>query len=88
MYSVDTTPSIDRKLKKLAKRDRKQYEAVFKKTAEILENPQHYKNLRPPLEAWKRVHIGNFVLTFSVDEKTKTVTLEDYDHHDRIYKSR
>jgi len=27
----------------------------------------------------------HFVLTFSVDEKTKTVIFEDYEHHDNIY---
>jgi hypothetical protein len=26
------------------------------------------------------------VLLFSVDEESKSVTLEDYDHHDNIYK--
>lgn len=36
---------------------------------------------------WKRVRVDkHFVLTFSVDEDSKTVTLEDYDHHDNIYK--
>jgi len=37
---------------------------------------------------WKRhVHImGSFVLVYSVDEARKTVVLEDYDHHDKIYR--
>ena len=36
---------------------------------------------------WKRVHIDkHFVLIFSVDEENKIVALEDYDHHDKIYK--
>lgn len=35
-----------------------------------------------------RVHIAeHFVLTFSVNEQTKTVVLEDYDHHDKSYNS-
>lgn len=34
----------------------------------------------------KRVHIDkHFVLVFSIDKESKTVTLEDYDHHDNIY---
>ncbi len=58
----------------------------MKKVAEIVTNPQHYKNLRSPLNHLKRVHVdSNFVLTFSVDELTKKITLEDYDHHDNIY---
>ena len=54
---------------------------------EIVEDPHRYKNLRVPLNNWKRVHIDrHFILTFSIDEKTKTVILEDYEHHDKIYK--
>jgi len=35
----------------------------------------------------KRVHIDkSFVLVFSVDESNKKVIIEEYDHHDRIYK--
>jgi mRNA-degrading endonuclease RelE of RelBE toxin-antitoxin system len=32
-----------------------------------------------------RVHIGSFVLSFSIDEETQTVTLEDFEHHDNAY---
>ena len=86
MYSLSIRPSLDEKLRKLVKRNRKAYEIVMKKTREILFDPQHYKNLHPPLQNLKRVHIDkNFVLTFSVDESTKTVVLEDFDHHDKIY---
>ncbi len=59
----------------------------MKKADEIVQNPQHYKNLRAPLQNLKRVHIDkSFVLTFSIDERTKIVILEDYDHHDNIYR--
>jgi len=62
-------------------------EIIGKKVKEIIQNPHRYKNLRSPLNGWKRVHIDkHFVLAFSVNENTKTVTLEDYDHHDNIYK--
>jgi YafQ family addiction module toxin component len=87
MYQLAVKPDADRIFAKLAKKNPKQLEIIYKKIDEILENPQHYKNLRRPLQNWKRVHIdGPFVLTFSVNENTKTVTIEDYDHHDRIYK--
>ena len=59
---------------------------IEKKVEEIIQNPHHYKNLRAPLQHWKRVHIDrSFVLVFSVDETTKTIIFEDYDHHDNIY---
>ena len=68
-------------------RDPKQAESIAKKSEEIVIDPNRYKNLRYPLNNWKRVHIDrHFVLTFSIDEETKTVILEDYDHHDKIYK--
>ena len=87
MYSIDIRPSLKRKLKKLAKKNPKQAEIIARKSEEIVVNPHRYKNLHSPLEEWKRVHIEkHFVLTFSIDEKTKTVILEDFDHHDNIYK--
>ena len=86
-YSLFVRPELDKKLNKLIKKNRKQYEIIMEKTAEIILNPQHYKNLRAPLQHLKEVHIDkHFVLTFSVDENTKTVTLEDFDHHTKIFK--
>jgi YafQ family addiction module toxin component len=87
MYSLKIKPDLEKTLKKLAKKNRKQVEIILKKTDEILEDPHRYKNLRTPLNDWKRVHVDkHFVLIFSVDEESKSVTLEDYDHHDNIYK--
>jgi len=86
MYVLQISPDLDKVFSKLVKRNRKQYEIIMKKVEEILHNPQHYKNLRAPLQHLKRVHIDkHFVLVFSVDENTKIITLEDYDHHDNIY---
>lgn len=60
---------------------------IRKKVAWLRQNPHACKNLRRPLQRWKRVHIdGSFVLCFSVDDEEKTITLEDFDHHDRIYR--
>ena len=87
MYSIDIRPSLSKKLVKLSKKNPKQAEIIAKKTEEIVFNPHRYKNLRPPLQHWKRVHIDkHFVLTFSIDEDTKTLILEDFDRHDNIYK--
>lgn len=87
MYSIAVKPELDRTLAKMAKKNRGLYEAILKKVEEIIQDPHRYKNLRTPLQHWKRVHIGkHFVLTFSIDEETRTVILEDFDHHDNIYK--
>lgn len=86
MYELEIRPDLDLKFQKLSKKNKKQLEIIFKKVEEIIINPQHYKNLRKPLQHLKRVHIDkHFVLTFSVDENNKIVTLEDYEHHDKIY---
>ena len=86
-YSLSIKPELDKKLSKLIKKNRKQYEIIMKKAEDIVNNPQHYKNLRAPLQHLKEVHIDkHFVLTFSVDENAKKVTLEDFDRHDKIFK--
>ena len=86
MYSLDIKPELDKKLAKLYKKNRKQYDIVMNKAEAIVQNPQHYKNLRAPLQHLKEVHIDkHFVLTFSVDENSKTITLEDFEHHDEIF---
>jgi len=77
---------MDKIFSKLRKKNRKQYEIIINKVDEILLSPQHYKNLRAPMQHLKRVHIDkHFVLVFRVDENMRTVILEDYDHHDTIY---
>ena len=87
MYRVGFRKSVERKLQKLAKKNPKQMEIVIKKIEEIRENPHRYKNLRKPLQHLKRVHIdSSFVLIFSIDEGKKMVIIEDYDHHDKIYR--
>ncbi len=87
MYELKIKPELDKLFAKLAVRNPKQIGIINKKVDEIRADPTRYKNLKAPLNSWKRVHIDkSFVLTFSVDDATHTVTLEDYDHHDRIYK--
>jgi YafQ family addiction module toxin component len=87
MYTLHTRPRLDKIFRQLEKKNPKQLEIIFKKVEELVLDPHRYKNLRWPLNHWKRVHIDkHFVLTFSIDEKTKTITLEDYNHHDKIYR--
>jgi len=86
MYELLVRPALDKKLKKLLRKNPKQHRIICKKLEEITMNPYHFKNLRYPLHNLKRVHIDrSFVLTFSVDENKKQVTLEDLEHHDNIY---
>jgi len=84
-YKVDIS-QIEIKLKKLKKKDRRQFEAVFKKINQIVEKPHAYKPLGNILKGRFRVHIGHFVLLFVIDNTEKVVEFIDYDHHDKIYK--
>jgi YafQ family addiction module toxin component len=88
MYDIEVRERLDRSFRKLAKKDARQMEAIAKKIEEIAENPHAYKPLRFPLAGLRRVHVGSYVLLFSVDEVRKTVVLEDYEHHDRVYRTR
>jgi addiction module RelE/StbE family toxin len=69
----------------LAKKDRVQLQAVNKKIAQILIDPLQFKPLRHPLEGFRRVHVGCFVLIYEVVENSKTVRVLKYAHHDRAY---
>ena len=87
MYKIEVKGSLDKIFDKLSKKDKQQMEIILRKIKEVVQNPSHYKNLRAPLQHLKRVHIDkNFVLVFSVDENTKTVVFENYDHHDNLYR--
>ena len=78
MYFLKIRSELDSKFEK--------FEIILDKANEILENPHRYKNLKAPMNHLKRVHIDkHFVLVFSIDEESKTITLEDYDHHDKIF---
>lgn len=87
MRRLEVSKRLEKTLTKLAKKDPKRYDALFKKIEEILESDvDRYKNLRTPLKHLKRVHIdSSFVLTFGYDAERDVVRLYDFDHHDRIY---
>ncbi len=86
MYNLEIRESVDKTFKKLFKKDRISFEYINKKIKEIRENPHHFKPLKKPLQNYRRVHIGNYVLVYSINEKTKTVIIERYKHHDEVYK--
>ena len=86
---IEIEERFDKILRKLFKRDRKQYEAIIRKIEEIEIQPYHYKPLRHDLKQLRRVHIAkSFVLVYKIYEGAKSIRLMDYDHHDKIYKKR
>lgn len=87
MYKLAVKESLDKKFKKLQKKDKEMLRLIDRKAQDILEDPYRFKPLRRPLQNKRRVHIGgSFVLVYEIKEKEKLVTLLDFDHHDNIYK--
>ena len=88
MYKLAIKESLDRKFKKLKKKDREMLILIERKVQKILDDPCRFKSLRKPLQNKRRVHVGgSFVLIYEIDEQEKTVTLLDFDHHDNIYET-
>jgi len=85
IYGLDVTDKLDKVFFKLAKKDRKRLEQINKKVREIRENPYLGKPMKKPLQGRRRVHIGGFVLFYSIDENRRVVKLLEYDHHDKAY---
>ena len=87
MYNLEIRESVDKIFQKLFKKDKVSFEYINKKIKEIRENPYHFKPLKAPLQNYRRVHIGNFVLIYSINENAKTIIIERYKHHDEVYQS-
>ena len=86
MYKLAVKESLDRKLKKLGKKDREMLLLIEKKVKEIMRDPYRFKPLKKPLQNKRRVHVaGSFVLIYEISEEKSIVTLVDFDHHDKIY---
>ena len=87
MYIDRYSDGITKKLAKLKKKNLAHYDIVRKKIDWVLANPEHrYKDLHYSMKGINRVHIGHFVLTFRIDNHSKIIYFEDYDHHDNIYR--
>ncbi len=89
MHKFEIEEKLHQILKKLFKKDKKRYEIVWKKITEIINNLniEHYKNLKFPMNEFKRVHIDkSFVLVFRYDKINDKIRFYDLDHHNKIYK--
>jgi YafQ family addiction module toxin component len=87
VYKLAIQEKLDKKFKKLQKKDKEMLRLIERKVQDILEDPYRFKPLRKPLQNKRRVHIGGaFVLIYEVNEEEKMVPLFDFDHHDNVYK--
>lgn len=85
MYKILVRKEVEKVLKKLTKKDTISSRYISKKIKEIQENPYRFKPLKKLLQGFWRVHIGHFVLVYSIDETNKTITIEKYKHHKEVY---
>jgi addiction module RelE/StbE family toxin len=85
MYSLEIESSCREFVKKRCKKDKLLKVALTEKVEQILAAPYSFKPLHSPLENMRRVHIGSFVLIYTIDEKRKVVRLLKFAHHDEAY---
>ena len=80
---------LQKKLSIVFMKDPRRYNILMKKIEEIItsDNINRYKNLRKPLQDFKRVHIdAHFILIFKYEKNEDAIYFYDFDHHDKIYK--
>ena len=81
---VDTSKII-KILSKIKRKDPALFQKFRKKIKQLMiMDPNHFKNLRHDASDLKRVHIGSFVLIFSVIDDV--IICESFTHHDNAYK--
>jgi len=82
-YVYKFSPSLDKQLRKLKKRDLVLFSRIQKKVLEIVDEPESYKTLQYTHGRYKRVHIDPFVLLFTIEgNRIEFLLLE---HHDKAY---
>jgi len=88
-YKFEIKPKLEKKLKKIEKKDPVMFKAARDKIEEIIKNPRHYKPLRYDMKGLRRVHLEkSFVLVFEIDEEAEMVRFLDLGHHDEIYRKK
>lgn len=86
MYAIENSEKVDKIFRKLSRKNPQELKAITKKLVELAEDPHRFKPLTDVMKSFRRVHFGSFVLIFSIDEHRMAVVLEDYEHHDRVYR--
>lgn len=89
-YTICIKPTFKKNVKKI--KGEKEKENIINKMNEIKQtvssnNENHYKNLKKPLQKFKRVNVNtSFVMIFEIDSEKKIITFYNYEHHDKIYR--
>ena len=85
-YTIRLEGRLEKKIEKLQIKDRKTNERLIDKMIELNQNPYAGKPLRRVMKGKWRIHIGSYVLIYTIDETARTVTFLDFAHHDDAYK--
>lgn len=89
MRKIEIGEQLRKDLDKFFKKDRYKHSILKKKIEEIsnCSDPNHYKNLRAPLQEYKEVHINtHFILVFKYVEAKDTIFFYKFGHHEDILK--
>ena len=85
-YNIQFENALEIILQKIKKKDYILYQRIIHKILEISKNPELGKPLRNVLKGKRRVHVGSFVLVYSIDKKNETVIFINFEHHDKVYR--
>ncbi len=85
MFQVVVEEEVKEVVLKFIKKDKVKYEYFAKKVKQLADNPYHGKPLQNVLKGKWRVHLGEYVLIYSVNEEQKVITLLKLEHHDKVY---
>jgi mRNA-degrading endonuclease RelE of RelBE toxin-antitoxin system len=84
-YRVAVHPSVSRNLKKLHNSDRPAYDYVKKRLLLLAYKPEMGSPLEAEFQGKWRIHIGPFVLIYTFDSESNTLTLLVFEHYTRAY---
>ena len=87
-FNFIISPELERRLDKLAHKDKTLALAVRKKIQQIISCDEttiyHFKNLIGGMSDYKRVQLGSFILLFKVEKGI--IIFDRLIHHDRAYR--
>ena len=81
-YEVHLADSVKDKFRKMVRKDSATYRRLIRLFNQLSENPYSIgKWMHNEYAGVRERHVGHFVVKYIVDEKSKAVTVVDYDHH-------
>ena len=85
-YTIQFNAALETTLQKLKKKDSSLYQRAVHKIIEVSENPEMGKPLRNVLRGKWRVHVGSFVLVYTINQENEMVIFLAFEHHDKVYR--